>query len=249
MVIALLGTPVGVGAAVAQAPQPPASASLPSDTELDALLTARNWNAISAAISAAKAPDSLMQAMNWLSTRLKAGGGSLLGFLYAPRLWGFGSGLQIENPTKDARVTAGLIVLYTYQLIVIDGAKCADRTAPGNRLSQLLTQNREVLEYLRSKPNGLKALVIVLAMDFENRTAPLRKDDDLLCRGGMEEMQAGIAAGTARDLTGKTNHPGRTIGVEARPVWTPRMLAPATYQPIQERARAEMEARLLKLVQ
>jgi hypothetical protein len=209
---------------------------------------ARDWNAIGAAIVSAKSGEPLVRAMNWLKTRLLSGGGSLLGFLYAPRLWGLGNALKIDDPDQDARVNAGLIVLYTFELIVIDGAKCADTSAPNNRLTQLFSQNSATLAYVKSKPEAVKTKIIEGAIALEKLTSPRRKEDDLLCRSGMEEMQAGLAAGTTHDMTGQTNHYGRTIGVEAPPGWVPRMLPQAKYQPLQERARSTMMGELVKLL-
>jgi hypothetical protein len=234
------------GPAVAQ--QRPV-AELPSDLQLDALLAARSWNAIGAAIASAKGGEPLKHAMDWLQTRLAVGGGAFLGFLYAPRLWIVGNAIKVEDPDKDTRVTAAFIVLYTYELIAVDGTKCADRSAPNRRATQLLTQNGAALAYLKAKPDAVKAKLIQSAIALEKANAPRRKDDDFLCRDGMEQMQAGIAAGTTHDMTGQTNNVGRTIGVEAPIGWTPRMLPPATYQPMQERARSEMAAQLSKLLQ
>jgi hypothetical protein len=240
---------IGPHPRAAQAQQQSPASSLPSDEQLDALAAARNWNAIGTAIKSANDAESLKRAMEWLSTRLMSGGGSFLGFVYAPRLWGYGNALRVDDPARDLRVTAGMIVLYTYELIVIDGAKCADRTAPGSRITQLFAQNSAALAYLTTKPDDVKAKVIEVAIAFEKRTSPLRKDDDLLCRSGMEEMKAGLDAGTQQEVTGQTNRYGRTVAVEALPGNVPRFLPPETYQPIQQRARSEMAAQLRSIIQ
>ena len=62
----------------------------------------------------------------------------LLALQFAREFWDSSKDLKIDDPAKDPRVTAGLYSLYAFELIVIDGAKCEDRSAPDNRISQLL---------------------------------------------------------------------------------------------------------------
>jgi len=231
--------------------QPPvaASADLPSDQDLDALLLAKKWNELASALARAKSSESVVRMMDWLQSRLGAGGGSLLGFIYAKDLWDLGEAQKIDDPNKDLRVTAGLITLYTYELIAIDGAKCADHSAPSHRVDQLLMNNAPALAYLKAQPPEIKAKVVDLAIAMEKKTAPLRKLDDLLCRGGLEEMQAGIAAGKTREVPTPPGQVGKTVAVEPPADFAPRLLTPQSYLPDQERARANMKATLLKLIQ
>ncbi len=237
-----------LGAAQNQAPVA-APADLLSDQELDALLLAKKWNELAAALSRAKSPDSVVRMLDWLHSRLDAGGGSLLGFIYAKDLWDIGEAQKLADPTKDLRITAGLITLYTYELIAIDGAKCADHSAPSHRVDQLLMNNAPALAYLKAQPPELKNKVVDLAIAMEKKTASLRKLDDLLCRGGLEEMQAGIAAGKTREVPTPPGQVGKSVEVEPPADFAPRLLTPQSYLPDQERARANMKAILLKLIQ
>jgi hypothetical protein len=224
--------------------------ALPSDAQLDALLAAHDWNALGAAIASFKQGPPVMRMMDWLHTRIDAGGGSLLGFLYAPRLWGAGSFLKNDDPSKDMRVNAGMIVLYTYELIQIDGVKCDDQTAPAHRVEQLFARNRPVLAYLKAEPTSVKANVVAGAIALEKHTAPLRKDDDLLCRDGEAQMRAGIEDGTRKAVQDPTgNHYGQTVEVVPPPGWKPAFVAPDKYEPLQEQARSNMESKLLALLQ
>jgi hypothetical protein len=186
--------------------------------------------------------------MDWLHRKIDAGGGFFLGFMYARDLWLLGSAQKIEDPAKDLRATAGLIVLYTYELIIIDGAKCGDSTAPENRLSQLFRTYAPTFAYMKTKPPELKASIVAIAIALEKKTAPLRKDDDLVCRDGFEQMKAGIAAGKEKEVSNTGGYYGRTVAVGAPPGYKPRFLAAETYKPIQEKARSEMTTSLLKLV-
>jgi hypothetical protein len=166
------------------------AAPLPSDEQLDALLAARNWDGLVTAFEGVKSDESLVRALDWLDARINSGGGFLLAFLNSRFLWDIDSVPNVNNPDKDPRFRAGLMVLYTLQLIIIDGTKCADQSAPGHRIDQLLEDYGPVIAYLKTKPAKFKAKVIDAAITLEKRTASLRKDDDVLCRGGLEEMRA-----------------------------------------------------------
>lgn len=111
-----LAHPAAADAVAGQA----ASESAPSNERLDALLAARDWNALAAALSHAKTGDQFAQNMEWMRAKLLAGGGSLLGFLYSRDLWTAGQQAKAHDPMKDLRVTAGLFTLYTFALIAID---------------------------------------------------------------------------------------------------------------------------------
>ena len=114
--------PVRVIAAQNQTPAA-TSADLPSDQDLDALLLAKKWNDLGSALSRAKSPESVARKLDWLESRLEVGGGSLLGFIYAKDLWEIGEAQKVDDPNHDLRLTAGLITLYTYELIAISEAK------------------------------------------------------------------------------------------------------------------------------
>jgi hypothetical protein len=239
------------GRLIAAPTQPPAasSADLPSDQDLDALLLAKKWNELGTALSRAKSPESVGRKLDWLQSRLDVGGGSLLGFIYAKDLWDIGEAQKVKDPNQDLRLTAGLITLYTYELIAIDGAKCADHSAPSHRVDQLVMNNAPALAYLKAQPQELKDKIVNLAIAMEKKTASLRKLDDLLCRSGLEEMQAGLAAGKTREVPTPPGQVGKSVEVEAPADFAPRLLTPQSYQPDQERARANMKATLLKLIQ
>jgi hypothetical protein len=232
----------------AQGQQQQAPAVLPSDKELDALLAAKKWNEIGAASSLGQSAEAVTRMMNWLRTRIDTGGGFFLSFLYARNLWNAGSYFKVDDPDKDLRIAAAMITLYAYEVIVIDGAKCADTSAPSRRADQLFMYGGRALDYLKTKPEELKAKVIDAAIGYEKRTEQWRKDDDLLCRDGMEETKAGIDAGTTREVPTPPGYFGKAVAVETPPGFVPRFLAPSVYVPLQEKARSAMKANLAKLL-
>jgi hypothetical protein len=233
----------------AQLQSSPAVHALPSEAELDALLDARKWNDLGAALSNLDGAASFSKSMDWLRTRLDAGGGLMLGMIYARDLWTAGKGQQVGDPANDMRVTAGMITLYTYELIVIDGAKCEDRTAPGHRLEQLLSTRQETLAYLKQLTPEWKTKVVNIAIAFEKKTAPLRRQDDLICRDGLEQYRVGLEKGTQREVPNAPNHSGKTVDVRPPADWVPNFSPPAVYQPLQEKARADMPSTLRQLIE
>jgi hypothetical protein len=234
----------------AKAQEPPANTStpLPSDADLDALLAARNWDALGAALSRPGTNQEIARKLNWLKTRMENGGGLLLPTIYARDLWAIGINLKVNDPNTDMRVSAALISFYAYEITVIDGAKCEDQSAPSNRVSQLLRNRAATLAYLKQQPLDLRMKVVEVAIALERKTAPLRKDDDLICRGGMDEMKASLERGTQQEVPNTTGHYGKTIAVTPPPDWTPKFVPPSVYRPMQEKARADMRESLLNLV-
>jgi hypothetical protein len=179
---------------------------------------------------------------------MENGGGLLLPTIYARDLWAIGINLKVSDPNTDMRVSAALISFYAYQITIIDGAKCEDQSALGNRVSQLLNNRAATFAFLKQQPLDLKMKVVEVAIALERKTAPLRKDDDLICRGGMAEMKASLERGTQKEVPNTTGHYGKTIAVTPPPDWTPKFVPPSVYRPMQDKARASMRESLLNLV-
>lgn len=235
--------------AIAQNSPAPAVAATLSNNDLDALLEAKDWNRLSAALRSPRDAASAARVLNWLHAKLDSGAGFLVALAYMHDLWGAGSALNVQDPGKDLRVSAGLIALYTYELIVIDGAKCEDRTAPDNRVNQLFGLNRAVFSFFKSLPTELKTRIVDVALALEKKTAPLREDDDLICRDGLEQMKAGLEKGTQKEIPNTSGHYGKTVAVTPPADWVPKFVPASTYIPMQSKAREAMRERLLKLAE
>jgi len=236
-----------INPSLAQSQTPARANILPSDAELDALLAARNWGGLSTALSPATDGEPFMRKLEWLRSRILAGGPSLLGFSYVRDTWRVGINVKEPDPNKDLRTTAGMFTLYTLELIIIDGAKCEDQSAPGHRAEQLMQFGGPALAYLGTQSNEFVADTVDIAIALEKKTAPLRKEDDLLCRDGLEQMKAGMERGKQHEVTTPSGHIGKTIAVEAPPDWAPTFLPPEKYKPAQDKARADMKSLLLQL--
>jgi hypothetical protein len=221
---------------------------LPTDGNLDTLLAARNWNGLADALSRPITSDEFARKLNWLRTRMDNGGGFLLALLYTRDLWFAGNSAKINDPAKDPRITAALVLLYAYEIIVIDGAKCEDRSAPENRINQLLSGQAATLGFLRQQQADLKSKMLDIAIALERKTAPLRREDDLICRDGMDQMRAGLERGTQQQMPNAPGVVGKRIAVTPPADWTPKFVSPDVYRPMQDKARADMRGNLLRLV-
>jgi hypothetical protein len=234
-------------AAVAQRLPAETSHALPSYADLDALLAARSWNRLGDALSQPGTIEDAWKRLNWLKTRVENGAGFFVSILYARDLWAIGNLQKVDNPALDLRESAAVISLYTYELILIDGSKCEDRSAPGNHLAQLFKSRATALAFLKQQPRELKSKMVDLAIGLEQKTAPLRADDDLICRGGMDQMKAGLDR--HQQAPTPDGQIGNTVAVAPPPDWSPKLVSPDIYRPVQEKARDEMRENLLKFVE
>jgi hypothetical protein len=235
-------------AAVAQQSPPDTSYSLPSDAYLDALLAARNWKGLGGALSHPGKSEDVWRRMNWLRTRVENGAGFFLSIIYARDLWGVGNLQKINDPARDLRTSAAVISLYTYELIMIDGSKCEDHTAPENRGIQLFRSQAATFAFLKQQSPDLKSKMVDLAIALEQKTAPLRADDELMCRDGLDQMKAGLDRDLQQGVPTPAGQVGKTVAVAPPPGWTPKFVSPDAYRPMQDKIRAGMRENLLKLV-
>jgi hypothetical protein len=244
----LLTTPIiaPVELAAAQAQQQSATSALPSNQKLDALVEAKRWNDLADVLAPAEGED-FIRKLDWLKTKVDGGGGLPLVLAYTQSLWDVGRSNPNTDPDKDLRVTAALMLLYSYALMAVDGMKCDDVSAPGHRLDQVLEMDAPILKFLKARSQKLKDKLIAGVIGYEKFTAPLRKDDDVLCRGGLHEMMAGFENGTTHKEPTTTGQAGESYVVEAPPGFAPEFLAPKVYQPLQIKARAALKANLMHL--
>jgi hypothetical protein len=242
----LLATPAmaQIEPAAAQEPRHSATHALPSDEQLDALLAARKWDELADALSNVTGSEARLRSINWLKAKIEAGGGFPLVIFYARDLWNAGQSNPIADPDKDPRVTAGFMILYAYVLILVDGAKCADNSAPGHRLDQLFEIDAPILKFILAKPKKLKDKIINGVVGFEKATAPSRQDDDVLCRGGLDEIMAGLQEGTTHKETTPAGQVGQSYAVQPPAGYAPRFLPPKEYLPLQAKERAGLKADL-----
>lgn len=197
--------------------------------------------------------------MKWARSRLLDGGSVALAHFYMRDLWTAGERLREAEPEKDMRVTSGVYWLYIYRVIVIDGVRCADPSAPEGRRTQFLTQYRPVFLYLRSKPEGVRAMALEQSGDLERLSSAKRGNDHWLCRGGLEEMTAALeqsglgnkTVGELEQILPKKNssplggqNPGQSFELPAAKAYVPKFLSPEVYAPKQAEMREKVETGL-----
>jgi hypothetical protein len=233
----------------ASAQQPPAGPTakpLPSDADLDTLVTTRNWSELSAVLAPTRQQDEFFRKLRWLRGQVNTGGGLLLTLAYVQTLWTLSS-VASDSERATLRQDAAWTTLYAFELVVIDGAKCEDRSSPGHHVQQLRAQLASILEFTRRQPAVVRLDIVDRAIAFEEQTAPIRDDDEMICRGGLAETIAGLERGqqtpSRLDVL-----PGKNITVAPPPGWRPKFVAPDVYGPMQETARAGMRESLLKFV-
>jgi hypothetical protein len=141
--------------------------------------------------------------------------------------------------------------LYAYAAIGIDGARCGDRSAPSNRLDQLMGWEGRIWPFLTEMTPEQRQMAVDLAVRTEERTRARRDskgDVEFLCRGGMEEMSYNMTHGTMREVEAKPGQIGRQIVVDGDGKYRPSVREQKAWQPEAEAARSSLRARLVQLV-
>lgn len=242
----LVGMPALGWSNAAKAQQPSAITAVPFDPVLDPLLSSKNYLALGNELP--KVP--IEKRMAWLRARILTGGTAFLVWPYVRDLWQVGQLNNSTDPNQDLRIVAALFMLYAYQLIVIDGAKCEDNTAPERRMSQLLEGYGPVLKHLKPQPVPVRGEVVIMAIKLEQSTAATRKDDDFLCRDGMAQIKAGLDAGAKpKEVPTPPGKTGKSMVVATPSNYVPKLLPPEKYLPVQQQMRSSIQAALVKLVE
>jgi hypothetical protein len=143
--------------------------------------------------------------------------------------------------------------LYSYELVVLDGTKCTDSTAVGHRMDQLTAGNAEAWAYVSQIPEDMRAKIVWLALQLETHTAPMRKNDDVLCQGGLTQMIAGLAAAAKsgqapQEVPNQPGMIGKSYAVAPPKDFQIGYASPETWRPAQARLRETMSARLSSIM-
>lgn len=214
--------------------------------QLDAAAAGSDFAALNAAFKAVASMDDVNRNMDWEELQVVQGGGVFYAFHYVDDMWAMGAKFPNDPNSGRMKRFAGVMALYLLQQIEIDGARCADPSAPGHRVDQL-TQGRQPLwAYVMALPEVTRRDLAVEAIKLEARTAKLRRDDPGLCSGGVADMAAAV-----KDSPLGSQPLGSVSGHVEVPVTPhPAYVDPTVSAPKQEKARAAMPmflARSLKL--
>ena len=217
----------------------PPGRALPSDAaELDRLLLVGD-PALPARLRARSTGAEVATDLNWESSRLYDGAGFLAAYAYMNDLWRLGS--ASDGATGEGlKGSAAMAFLYAFDLVAVDGVKCADPSAPAHRTDQLIGQNPEIVRYIHGLPLAARVQIADISLAIELATADLRRDDAVLCSGGLAQIRQGLAAQGDKPLALVPNSRGtvgRTYAVPAAPGYRPQFAAPDVWRPRQEAAR------------
>ncbi|MBN9553259.1 MAG: hypothetical protein J0H61_01070 [Alphaproteobacteria bacterium] len=217
------------------------------DARLDPLLAAHDWRGLSLTLGGT--PTDLKTTageMDWLKRKVDTGGNFLLAYLYARDLWM----LSLADPQfLKLRKNAGFMALYAVDLIAVDGTACEDRTAPAHRLDQMREQLAPIFQDVQTLSKDEKVVLVMGVAAMEHLTAPRREPhDDAVCRGGMAEIQAGLAANNVSPPEQLPNRIGRTVTVTAPPEWKPSFRSDEDYKPEQKKTATAMVPLLLDMI-
>ncbi len=222
-------------------PEPAVDSALA--VRLDALVAAEDWKGLREAVSPLNDPPTMLKATNWLKAKADTGGSFIIPFLYARNLWLFTEAARMSNKetadTDGVRNQAALMSLYAVALVHMDGMACADHTAPEHWLTSLAqSEAGSALRYWRDQPADLKDHTVRVAVGLEAITARRRRaEDPLVCSGGLDELGAGIAAGTVGEGKAEPGHIGRVHEVKPPPGWKPSFKSASEYLAKQDKER------------
>jgi hypothetical protein len=235
----------------------------PNVTALDAALDTRDYATINQSHASAKSIDELMLLMNWEQERSFGGkGGVYLSLIYMTDLWDVAS-LLATSPAQarnadQMKQSAVFIGLYSYALIDIDGARCADPTAPAHRLDQLFHGRPGIWTFAPTIPKEQATKMLKYVALLEAGTASSRKSDDVLCMGGsnstgMTGIMYGLLASAQSRKPMKEDAPkpgqiGHTYTLPPPPDDV-LFLKPEVWKGGQDKLRADLPAHLATLIE
>lgn len=224
---------------------------MPRDAaDLDAMSLQPSAEPLLARLRRTTTPQDILLDMNWEQIQLYDGAGYGIAIAYMFDLWRIGSILPPAqgDPTKQ---TAAMMFVYAFELIALDGLKCADPTAPEHRRDQLFTQNRGIVAYMSGLPLNTRMTLGTISLSIELATAPLRQNDTVLCSAGLVQMSEGLKAQGDKPLPQVPTPPGMlgtTYAVPPPPGFVPGFVAADVWGPRQVEVRRQLPATLTRLL-
>ncbi|MGE3622433.1 MAG: hypothetical protein AB7H77_00985 [Bdellovibrionales bacterium] len=235
---------------VKAAPEP---AKPPSYTEpqreylkqLDKLLAERNYLELGNKVMRPADVSYVGPVMDWAKLKTFTGKSEIVPLLYAQLLWG----LAGTNPQfADLKETAALMTVYALLVNYADGSRCADPSAPSHHINTIFTNYRGQLQYISQLPDHKRDRLARTAMAMEQKLAPMRGDDDYMCRFGLAEINHGLEKyGEGKDVPDSQGHIGRTKEIPTDPDFRPQFLPREKWEVKQAEARTHFPELLAAL--
>lgn len=182
LIVCACGGPMDGGRAARSSPE----------ARFDAIAAAERWEDLPDAFSAflsgpGDSAQKLETVRRWLSAKVDAGEGTA------------GLAAVLAKLHRDASRPPEAVFYLTYAraLVLVDGRSCADRTAPSDKLRDLVTYYSDLDGAFRALPGAERSAVVNRALASEAATWPARRrsPNRWLCSGGTDEMRRSIERG------------------------------------------------------
>lgn len=155
--------------------------------ELDALLADEKYGELAAKMLKPGSAAQLSAALDWGRDRMLQGSSIAVPAIQANLLWRVGSA---RPEYEDLKHTSALVLSYTFIAAISDGLKCSDSTAATQSLQALIDQNGPLIKAISNFSDDEKNQIFDQAVIMEAKIGPLRKNDDFLCRFGVDQYAA-----------------------------------------------------------
>lgn len=210
------------------------------ETALEQALAERRYQDFTLSLLAEKGSYNLVRTATWMRERILAGEGAFMVGVYASTLW------RVAGPPPQAhsiRETAAIMVVYLNSMILLDGLKCADRSAASERLQVVTTELRPILEFLRGLPEERRTFILDTAFRIEEQLASQRRDDDWVCRAGLQAMISAMKRGQpAQEVPTPMGSVGKTVQVQPDPDYAPAFRERSEWEAEQTAQRPKVQA-------
>lgn len=239
-------------AAALQAATPTPAPILPTNrpAALDRLLAERDYGALATIVRSSDNQEDLVSDLDWLKSKVMSGESPAVAILYARLLWDSTEDID-PAAQRENRKNVAIAILYADSAISIDGLRCEDGSAPGNRRAQLAMMLPKLPAFIarlnKAERQSMVGTVAMLERDTAARRAS-NPDIDYLCSSGMDEMAYNIDHGTTNTLL---DQPGgwRHVKVTGDGSYKPKLVPEATWQAESAKVRAKLPQSLSQLVE
>lgn len=213
----------------------------PDQPELDRLLRADEHEEMLALLRKGFASNAPLY-LNWERRAVFEGGPLLTTILYAQDLWGLSEHAP-EATGAQLKETALIMALYAYAQTEVEGERCADPKAGADRRRQLDELLAPIWAWGRQAPAALREQAKFMALTTEFITAPVRRNDVVLCQGAKKDEMTEITEGLAAlgDKTPKLAKEQKGLGTTYVVPRPPAKFRPESeYRPRQELVRRQL---------
>ena len=218
--------------------------------ELDRLWARRDFVTLMSRLRGELRAEKVFLDLNWERARVLEGAGYPMVNSYMQDLFRLGSAVPAKDG-EDLKQAAGMMFAYGFNLITLDGLKCADRSAPSHWRDQLMLQNPDITSFIVSSSRAARMYMGTISLAFEAATSSLRTNDEVLCGGGLAEISAALLANGDKPLQPLPLPPGmsgKSYSVPSPPGCKAKFVGEQIWRPKQNEVRVNLAALLTKLL-